>query len=218
LTRTWAGANGDRMFLTRDDVYGARQVDNYWQYYDTVALNLLRQVTVLGKLAAQRLDVRTFAEASPRSIVYDGDRIYMTIGNYPYYWGYYGGGVDIAVPVGAGGVASAGTADTGATAEDTSDRLAVLDLSQGLLTMSYDLPTGLASLDLMGIEQNKLFVNLQGDGILVVDVTSATDPKAVSFYRTLGWASGIEFAGTSAYVPAYYYGTYRIDLGAPGNL
>lgn len=219
LTRTWAAANGDRLLLTRDDVYGAKQVDNYWQYYDTVTLNLLRQVSVLGKPAAQRLDTRTFEESSPRSMVYDGDRIYMTIGNYPYYWGYYGGGVDIAVPVRAGGVASGGTADTGAaTAEDTSDRLAIIDMSQGLLTVAYDQPTGLANLDLMGVEQSRLFVNLQGDGILVVDVTSATAPKALSFYRTLGWASGIEFAGSSAYVPAYYYGTYRIDLTAPGNL
>ena len=39
-----------------------------------------------------------------------------------------------------------------------------------------------------------------------------------AFSRTLGWASGIEFAGTSAYVPADYYGTYRLDLNAPGNL
>jgi hypothetical protein len=217
LTRTWAAANGDRMFLTRDDVFGTKKVDTYWQYYDNVTLNLLRQVTMLGKPAAQRLDVRTFEEASPRSMVYDGDRIYMTIGNYPTYWGYYGGG-DIAVPVGVGGVAAGGTADTGATVEDQSDRLAIIDMSQGTLTVTYDLPTELANLDLMGVEQNKLFVNLQGDGILLVDVSAASAPQAVSFYRTLGWASGIEFAGTSAYVPAYYYGTYRIDLTAPGNL
>ena len=61
-------------------------------------------------------------------------------------------------------------------------------------------------------------MNLQGDGILVVDVTSSSSPKGVSFSRTLGWASGIEFAGTSAYVPADYYGTYHIDMNAPGNL
>jgi hypothetical protein len=91
-------------------------------------------------------------------------------------------------------------------------------MSQRKLTMTYDQPTELYNLDLMGVQQNKLFVNLQGDGILVVDVTSASAPKGVSFYRTLGWASGIEFAGTSAYVPADYYGTYHIDMTAPGNL
>jgi hypothetical protein len=91
-------------------------------------------------------------------------------------------------------------------------------MSQGKLTLTYDQPTELTNLDLMGAQQDKLFVNLQGDGILVVDVTSAAAPKGLSFYRTLGWASGIEFAGTSAYVPADYYGTYRLDLNAPGNL
>ena len=39
-----------------------------------------------------------------------------------------------------------------------------------------------------------------------------------AFSRTLGSPSGIEFAGTSAYVPADYYGTYHLDLSAPGNL
>jgi hypothetical protein len=68
------------------------------------------------------------------------------------------------------------------------------------------------------VQKNKLFVNLQGDGILVVDVTDSAAPKGESFYRTLGWASGIEFAGTNAYVPADSYGTYRLDLTVPGNL
>jgi hypothetical protein len=101
---------------------------------------------------------------------------------------------------------------------DTSDRLSIIDTSSGALASAYEQPTGLTSLDLMGVQQNKLFVNLQGDGILVVDVAEAAAPAAVSFYRTLGWASGIEFAGTSVYVPADYYGTYRFDLDAPGNL
>lgn len=108
-------------------------------------------------------------------------------------------------------------ADTGAVA-DTSDRLAIIDMAQGLLTLTYDQPTGLSGLDLMGTSGNKLFVNLQGDGILLVDVANPAAPVAQSFYRTLGWASGIELAGTTAYVPAYYYGTYRLALDGPGNL
>jgi hypothetical protein len=128
---------------------------------------------------------------------------------------------------GGTGVATAGTGSSGATggssgtstpAPDTSDHLSILDMSQRKLTVSYDQPTEIYNLDLMGVQQSKLFVNLQGDGILVVDVTNAAAPKGVSFYRTLGYASGIEFAGTSAYVPANYYGTYRIDMSAPGNL
>ncbi len=222
LARTWAGASGERMFLTRDDVYGTKQVDTYWEWYDNVSLNLLHQVTVNGKLGVERLDVRSFDEVSPKTMVYDGDRIYMAVGSSPYYYGYFtldtataNGGAATSSSSGAGGASG----DAGAAVPaDTSDHLAIIDMSQGKLTLTYDQPTELNNLDLMGAQQDKLFVNLQGDGILVVDVTSAAAPEGLSFYRTLGWASGIEFAGTSAYVPADYYGTYRLDLNAPGNL
>jgi len=226
LTRTWAAANGERLLLTRDDVYGSQQVDTYWQWVDNVSLNLLRAVVVNGKPGAERLDTKGFSDVSPRSMVYDGDRIYMTISNSPYYYGYYATG-GIAVPTAVGsssGVATSGSSGTGGAtgstdpAPDTSDHLAIIDMSQRKLTTTYDQPTELYNLDLMGVQQNKLFVNLQGDGILVVDVASAAAPKGVSFYRTLGYASGIEFVGSSAYVPADYYGTYRLDLSAPGNL
>jgi hypothetical protein len=219
LTRTWAAANGERLLLTRDDVYASKQVDTNWQWTDNVSLNLLRVVTAGGKLAAERLDAQTFSDVSPRSMVYDGDRIYMTVSNTPYYYGYYGYGVAVptAVSSGSAGVA-AGTGGTAAATPDQSDHLAIIDMSQLKLTTTYNQPTELYNLDLMGVQQNKLFVNLQGDGILVVDVTNSAAPKGVSFYRTLGYASGIEFAGTSAYVPADYHGTYRLDLSAPGNL
>ena len=228
LTRTWAGASGERMFLTRDDVYQAKQVDTTWEWIDNVSLNLLRQVTIGAKLGAERLDTRSFDEVSPRSMVYDGDRIYMAVSNAPYYYGYYAvdGAVGVASTSGSAssssgsgvGGASGGGADAGTTAPiDTSDHLAIIDMSQGKLALTYDEPTELTNLDLMGVQQNKLFVNLQGDGILVIDVTSSSAPEGLSFHRTLGWASGIEFAGTSAYVPAYYYGTYHIDTTAPGN-
>jgi len=227
LTRTWAAESGERLMLTRDDVYASKPVDTYWQWIDNVSLNLLRVVTVNGKLGAERLDTRTFGDVSPRSMVYDGDQIYMTISNSPYYYGYYMFDAPVAVGAssGPGGVATSGGTGgagggtgTSAPAPDLSDHLAIIDMSQRKLTMTYDQPTELYDLDLMGVQQKKLFVNLQGDGILVVDVTSSTAPKGVSFYRTLGYASGIEFAGTSAYVPADYYGTYHIDMNAPGNL
>jgi hypothetical protein len=225
LTRTWAAANGERLLLTRDDIYSTKQVDSYWQWVDNISLNLLRAVMVNGKPGAERLDTQTLSDVSPRSMVYDGDRIYMTTSNSPYYNGYYiNGGVAIPTSVGSssGGATtgSSGTGGTGTTdsAPDTSDHLAIMDMSQRKLTFTYDQPTELYNLDLMGTQQDKLFVNVQGDGILVVDVASATAPKGLSFYRTLGYASGIEFAGTSAYVPADYYGTYHLDLSAPGNL
>jgi len=214
LIRTWTVGDGDRLFLTRDDVFGVRQVDDYLRYYDNVTLNLLRQVTSLGKRTAQRLDTRTFVEQTPRSMVLDRERIYLTVGDFPSYWGY----VLVDAPSGGAGVAVGGAVDLGTSTGDTSDRLTVLDLSAGRLAVTYDEPTGLDNLDLMGVAQDKLFVNLQGDGILLVDVGDPAAPEPLSFLRTLGWASGVELAGTSAYIPAYYYGTYRIDLTAPGDL
>lgn len=226
LVRSWANASGERIFLSRDDVYTSLQQDGYWQWIDNVTLSLLKQVTVDGKVGALMLDSKSLAGMTPKSIVYDGDRIFVAMSNSPYYYGYYmmvDGPVGMATPgrASGGGIAvddSMADAVPGTPEPDTSDRITILDASQGKLTPAYDAPTGLTNLDLMGVQQNKLFVNLQGDGILVVDVASASAPKAVSFYRTLGWASGIEFAGSSAYVPAYYYGTYRLDLNAQGNL
>jgi hypothetical protein len=223
LVRTWAGSGGQRMFLTRDDTYVSKQVDSYWQWFDNVNLKLLQQVEVGGKVGAQLLDTRLFEETSPKSMVYDGDRIYLATGisSYYYYYGYPTVGVGVAVDTAAGAAAETGGdtgSDTASEPADTSDHLAVIDMSQGQLALVYDQPTGLGNLDLMGVQQNKLFVNLQGDGILVVDVANPAAPKGVSFKRILGWPYGIELVGTSAYLPAYNYGTYRIDLTAAGNL
>jgi len=226
LVRTWGNASTPRLFLTRDDVYSSKPIDGGgWQWIDTVTLNLLQLATTSGSPRAVRLDQRSFADMTPKSLVYDGARVYMVISNTPYYWGYIGGDA-VSVPgtaASTGGAVKGGssTSDTGTgtqAAVDTSDRLAIIDTAQGTLASSYEQSTLLTNVDLMGAAQNKLFVNLQGDGILVVDVADAAAPKAMSFYRTLGWASGIEFAGTSAYVPADYYGTYRLDLNAAGNL
>jgi hypothetical protein len=151
-------------------------------------------------------------------MVYDGERIYIASGN-SYYYGYTGVGGGVAVDT-APAPGAGGTADIPIPAApvDTSDHLAIVDMAQGKLALAYDQPTGLTDLELMGVYENKLYVNLQGDGILVVDVANPVAPKGQSFYRILGWPSGIEFAGGSAYLPAWNYGTYRIDLTAPGNL
>jgi hypothetical protein len=215
LTRTWAASNGERLFLTRDDVYTSKQVDTYWQWIGTVTLNLLRAVMVGTQPAAQLLDRHEFVNLSPRSMVFDGDRSFLITSNSSYY--YSGIMVEDGVSVRSGGATSESSGGE-TVVTDNSDHLVIIDMSDRKLAVTYDQPTELYSLDLMGVYQNKLFINLQGDGILNVDVTSASAPKAVSFYDTLGWASGIEFAGTSAYVPASYYGTYFIDLKASGNL
>ena len=151
LTRTWAAANGDRLLLIREDKCESRQVNSYWQWLDTVNLNLLRVVAVNGKSGALRLDTHAFIDLSPTAMVYDGDRMFMTISNSPYYYGYYMVNGPVAVSSGSG-IAVGGTTDTGtATATaDLSAHLAIVDMSQGKLTLTYDQPTELNNLDLMG--------------------------------------------------------------------
>jgi hypothetical protein len=76
----------------------------------------------------------------------------------------------------------------------------------------YDQPTGSYDLQLMGTYQGRLFANLQGDGVLVVDVDNPAAPHGLRFVRTLGYASHIEFAGNDAYIAAGYFGVYHLDL------
>ena len=70
----------------------------------------------------------------------------------------------------------------------------------------------------MGTYKGQLFVNLPGDGILVVDLTNPAKPFGRQFLRTLGYATQIEFVGDEAYVPAGYFGVYRLPLASPSFL
>jgi hypothetical protein len=97
---------------------------------------------------------------------------------------------------------------------DTSDRLLILDTAGNQLTLVYDQSTLLTNLELMGVTQNRLFAHLQGDGIMVLDVSLVSAPQALAFYRTLGWPSGIEFMDATALVPAGQYGVYQMDMNA----
>jgi len=71
---------------------------------------------------------------------------------------------------------------------------------------------------LMGVHQGRLFANLAGDGILILDVTNPARPAGVHFERTLGYATHIEFVGNDAYVGSGYFGTTHIDLKGPVTL
>jgi hypothetical protein len=42
---------------------------------------------------------------------------------------------------------------------------------------------------IMGIERDRAFLNLQGDGIVVVDISKPAAPIGVSFLWTLGYAT-----------------------------
>ena len=220
LVRTWSNAPGKRLFLTQDYFYKEVAVPassggqgTYWQ--TDYQLNLLRAVTIGGVQKAELLDTHHFVDVYLRDLVPDGDKLYVNGGpaNYGFYGGYpEGGGVSVASP---GGLAFA---TTEADWKDRSDHLMIFDLSKLKLSKVFDQPTATYNAQLMGTYQGRLFVNLPGDGILVVDATNPAAPIGQQFMRTLGYASHIEFAGDSAYVASGYFGVYNLKLNLPSVL
>jgi hypothetical protein len=213
LIRTWRSADNQRMLLTSDFTYEWKQdamtkqnVVETWS-----RLSLLREISLNGQAAAELLDARTFNDLNLASLVADGDRLFV---NGQKSYGYYYGP---AVGVGGGDVAvGGGSAPSTMPKPDLSDRLMAFDLSKKKLDLVYDNSTKMFNVQLMGVHQGKLFVNLAGDGILVIDTTDAAKPFGVQFNRTLGYATHIEFAGDDVYVGSGFFGTTHIDLrGAP---
>jgi hypothetical protein len=204
LARTFT-SQGRRLFLAQDYTY--RQVTSNGSTYWTpdLRLHLLGELTVAGNAVAELLDTHRFTGIYPGGLVLDGDRLFVSASPQTFY------GVGDVAPPGVGG-APAVRAQT----ETPTDRLQIFDLSQHTLRSVYDQPTGSYGLQLMGTYQGRLFVNLQGDGVLVVDVDNPAKPRGLRFLRTLGYASHIEFAGNDGYVASGYFGVYHLDLdGAP---
>jgi len=64
----------------------------------------------------------------------------------------------------------------------------------------------------MGTQKGRAFLNLQGDGIVVVDITNPAKPVPVRFQRTLGYATHLESFGDDVYVPSGYFGLEHMSL------
>jgi hypothetical protein len=218
LIRTWRSPDNQRMLLTSDYTWEWKEDPATKQGYATSwsRLSLLREISLNGQVAAELMDARTFTDLGLASLVVDGERLFV---NGQRSWGgYYGGPAGGDVVVGGGAVAPGG-GSTPAAKPDLSDRLMAFDLSAKKLNLVYDNSTKMFNVQLMGVHQGRLFVNLAGDGILIVDVQDAAKPVGVQFNRTLGWATHIEFAGDDAYVGSGFFGTTHIDLrGTPSIL
>jgi hypothetical protein len=196
LVRTWVRADGTRYFLTRENAYQRLQSATssaYYYQYDT-RLALLRQRTLDGKPVAELLDGTTLTNLYPSSMLVDSDRLYLT-----------------ARPR---VVSSSSTPSW----EETSDRFLVFDLAKNKLTSAYDQPTKAYNISPIGVNQGRMFVNLRGDGILVVDVSQATAPIGVQFLRTLGYATHLEAFGEDVYVASGYFGLSHLRLDDPADL
>jgi hypothetical protein len=168
--------------------------------------SLLREIVAGGKPAAELLDDRVFENLSLAGLVAEGDKVFVNSRRNNYYYGRGG------VAVSSDGVAAP------QKPEDVSDRLMVFDLSGKKLNQVYDAPTRMQNIQLMGVNGGRLFANLQGDGILILDVRNPAKPAGLHFARTLGYATHIEFAGDDAYVASGYFGITHIDLAAKASL
>jgi hypothetical protein len=161
------------------------------------------------------------------SLLVDADKLF--INGRPqknYYYGYRGGIVPPPPPPplfpGFGGDAIPTPLPSW---ESSSDRLLIFDLRAGRLALAFDKPTRMFNMQLMGAQQNKLYVNVggggyngngsEGDGILVIDVSRPAAPTGVRFLRTLGHATHIELFGNDVYVASGHFGLSHLDLTAP---
>ncbi len=97
---------------------------------------------------------------------------------------------------------------------DYSDYLMIFDLSKNTFKELFSKALRTYSVKLAGIQDDRLFINLPGEGLLVVDVSKPAYPRALHFERTLGWASNIEFSKDKAFIAAGYFGIYQLDLNS----
>jgi hypothetical protein len=92
------------------------------------------------------------------------------------------------------------------------------DVSQNRLDTAHDQPTKAYYLRIMGTQKNRAFLNLQGDGIVVVDISNPAAPTGVTFLRTLGYATHLESFGDDVYLASGYFGIDHLSLLDPPNL
>jgi len=194
LIRAFKGSWGRTAFLTHDYFYVKHAVpgETYDRYQSNFRINLLTENSLLGKNVASLLDSRVFSSFYLEDLVINGDKIVINAHRDYYY-----------------------QKENNLDWKDLSDQLIVLDTSAGTLRQTYSEPTGTYRVNLMGVHKGKLFVNLPGDGILVVDMSHPGQVIGQKFLRTLGWATHLEFANDTMYVAAGHFGIYQLDLKGP---
>jgi hypothetical protein len=96
--------------------------------------------------------------------------------------------------------------------------LRIFEVSSSKIAQRFAEDLGTDGIELMGVHDKRLFVNLAGDGVMIVDARNAQYPTARNFVRTLGWAWSAEVAGSDALIPAGHYGIYQLDLYAQNTL
>lgn len=220
LIKTWS-QDGKRMFLTHDYSYTQKTQDNYTYWQPNFRLHLLRQLSGGSQNVAELLDTHQFDDKGLAGLVLEKDKLFVHA-RPSYGYGWYGGGGIVK----GGGVAVAEdsassnvkSAAFGLDTPDQTDHLLVFDLATNKLDQVFSSSIGTYGIQVMGSYQDRLFVNLPGDGILVVNISDAAKPVGQQFLRTLGYASHIEFVGNTAFIASGYFGTYQMNLTNASSL
>ena len=71
---------------------------------------------------------------------------------------------------------------------------------------------------LMGLRADRLFVNLPGAGVVVVDASKLDAPKPIHFVPALGYATHVALGDDRAYIAAGNYGIFEVPLSAPTTI
>ncbi|MBI3184806.1 MAG: beta-propeller domain-containing protein [Myxococcales bacterium] len=194
LIRTWEEA-GQRHLLTTDERFHLRQqgTSTYWE--PEGRLHLLEAT---ARDRAVLLDTMALDGKQVGDMVGDASRLFLTLR--PSYWYWYAGD------------------KSSSAAEEPSDTLVAIDLRGGKLDRRFAGSVGTYYSRLMGVSDDRLFINLPGDGVLAVDVTDLSAPAGQHFARTLGYATHIAFAGGRAFIASGNFGIYEMDLSASPSI
>ena len=184
LQRAFRDGNKVKL-LTRDFGYIRHKTNNYYRYQNVFRFYLLEQ----GSNKATLQDFKSFNGWNLRSMLLDGSRLYL-VGQRDWY--YMQNNKDDKYA--------------------QSDNLFAFDLSGDRFKELVSANTRTYNVQLMGVHQQRLFLNLQGDGVLVIDMRDTKNPKGLHFERTLGWLTHIEFSGDKALLAAGHFGVYEVDL------
>jgi hypothetical protein len=206
LMKTWTLGN-ERLFLTYEYIYQEQLQKNgtteypYWS--QSFRLNLLRQLVKGNAVLGELVGKYWFEKLTLQDIAVDGSKLFINAQPL-YYYGY--------------GSSTEKVSSEEEALEKHSARLLIFDLGQLKMDKVHEAATGTSSVQIMGIHQGLLFINLTGDGLLAVNVNDPAHPFGQQFLRTLGWSTHIEFSENTAYVAAGHFGIYQMDLLSSSNM
>lgn len=180
-------------FLTYDYDYIRREIQGstpekpMYQYQSIFRLHMLE---LLSTQQAELKDSTIFEDLTMRDLLFYDQRLYLIASRDWYYF-----------------VARSSASDV-----ERSDQFLIFDLSKGQFDKVFSATTLAQNLQLMGIYRNALFLNLMGEGVLVVDINLPSKPWLRYFQRTLGWLSSIVFADDVAFAASGHFGLYQLPL------